>query len=627
MPADEVSRFMDILFTELPGTFRVCGSREDVMSVMNAQVLSLAQELNDSASALELGSPYLTQLEWYPGGMGWQIIGGRSTLKKRETAEFSKLRTFVIEQTSLGHLSRQEAVSMIPPLFMNIQEHHRVLDMCAAPGSKTSQLIEMLHQRAPEPYNPSVENAHAGPVDYNRMVRGFVHANDASAKRCNTLITQTRRLSSPSLLVTQHDAQSLPVINILPQAQLAEHIKPLRTISPFDVEKQGTFQYDRILCDVPCSGDGTLRKNPDLWTKWKPTSGLALHATQIAILTRAIALSAPGARIVYSTCSMSPIEDEAVIATALTTATHKMKLVDVSSVLPRLKFRAGLHQWQIMDNDGNTYDTYAQVPETLRAKLVETAFCPSSEKAAEMHLERCMRFLPHDQDTGGFFVAVLERVDDESELDKKEKRAKYRKPQPAEYEKLELTASTDLCEQLVRFFELSESFPKDQLVKHEKSLHKIFLTTHAASVLLDQDYGHRLKLKTIGVRVFEHISNTQGSSCSYRLTQDGIAAIFPYLGVRRVVNINDHDFKLLFETKDPLLTDFSQETSKKLDEMEIGSVVFSYHLRIAHDLPTHHILLVGWRGKVSTHTLIKPNEMTGIHALFKARQVDTPSTL
>lgn len=612
---------MDILFTELPGTFRVCGSREDVMSVLNSQVKFLAEELNSSASAVELGTPYLTQLDWYPGGMGWQIIGGRSTLKKRETAEFSKLRTFVIEQTSLGNLSRQEAVSMIPPLFMNINEHHRVLDMCAAPGSKTSQLIEMLHQTAPEPYNPSASTVHAGPISYNHMVRGFVHANDANSKRCNTLITQTRRLSSPSLVVTQHDAQSLPVINILPQSQLAEHIKPPRTLSPFDLDKLGTFQYDRILCDVPCSGDGTLRKNPDLWTKWKPTSGLALHSTQIAILTRAIALSAPGARIVYSTCSMSPIEDEAVIATALQTAAHKMKLVDVSSVLPRLKYRAGLHQWKLMDNDGNVYAKHEEVPESLRSKLVETAFCPSVEKAAELNLERCMRFLPHDQDTGGFFVAVLERVEDESEADKKEKRAKYRKPQPAEYEKLEVSVSADICGKLEQFFELNETFPKDQLVKHEKSVHKLFLTTHAASVLVDQDYGHRMKLKSIGVRVFEHITNTQGSSCSYRLTQDGIAALFPFLGPRRVLHINDHDFTLLFETKDPLLTDFSPETSKKLENMEIGSVVFSYHLKVAQNLPTHHILLVGWRGKVSTHTLIKPNEMTAIHAMFKSRYI------
>jgi len=615
---------MDILFTELPGTFRVCGSREDVMAVMNAQVLSLAEELNASPSAVESGSPYLTQLDWYPGGMGWQICGGRSSLKRRESAEFSRLRTFVVEQTSLGYLSRQEAVSMIPPLFMNVQEHHRVLDMCAAPGSKTAQLIEMLHQTASEPYNPSAGKPHPGPTSYNHMVRGFVHANDASSKRCNTLITQTRRLSSPSLLVTQHNAQSLPVINILPPSELAEHIKPPRTLSPFPIEKLGTFQYDRILCDVPCSGDGTLRKNPDLWTRWKPSSALGLHQTQIDILTRAIALSAPGARIVYSTCSMHPAEDEAVIATALQTAKHQMKLVDVSNVLPRLKFRPGLHTWQLMDNEGNLYSKFEEVPELLKGKLVATAFPPGADNAADLHLERCMRFLPHDQDTGGFFVAVLERVDQEADADKKEKKAKYRKPQPAEYEKLEIGVSSDICGDLVRFFGLSGMFPKDQLVKHQRGVQKLYLATHAASVLVDQDYSHRLKVKTIGVRVFEHITNTQGSTCSYRLTQDGITAMYPFLGPRRVVHINDHDFNVLFETKDPLFTDFSAETKQQLEEMEIGSAVFSYNLTVAKDLPTHHILLVGWRGKVSTHTLIKPTEMSGILALFKSRDSGRP---
>ena len=45
-----------------------------------------------------------------------------------------------------GHTSRQEAVSMIPPIFLKVENHHKVLDMCAAPGSKTTQLIEYLHQ-------------------------------------------------------------------------------------------------------------------------------------------------------------------------------------------------------------------------------------------------------------------------------------------------------------------------------------------------------------------------------------------------------------------------------------------------------------------------------------------------
>jgi multisite-specific tRNA:(cytosine-C5)-methyltransferase len=72
-----------------------------------------------------------------------------------------------------------------------------------------------------------------------------------------------------------------------------------------------------VLCDVPCSGDGTLRKNRAIWRKWRVTEGLSLHYLQLRILRRAITLLASGGELVYSTCSLNPMEDEAVVAAAL----------------------------------------------------------------------------------------------------------------------------------------------------------------------------------------------------------------------------------------------------------------------------------------------------------------------
>lgn len=107
--------------------------------------------------------------------------------------------------------------------------------MCAAPGSKTAQLLEMLH---------------AG--DASATPQGFVVANDNDVQRCHLLIHQTKRMSSPSIMVTNHDAQNFPL---------------LRQRGRGGAVDEG-LMFDRILCDVPCSGDGTLRKAPDIWRKW-----------------------------------------------------------------------------------------------------------------------------------------------------------------------------------------------------------------------------------------------------------------------------------------------------------------------------------------------------------------------
>ena len=86
---------------------------------------------------------------------------------------------------------------MVPPLLLDVHPGQRVLDMCAAPGSKTAQLIEMIQGE---------------PSSGNALPEGLVVANDADMKRCFVLIHQTQRLQSPCVLVTNHDASQFPSI-------------------------------------------------------------------------------------------------------------------------------------------------------------------------------------------------------------------------------------------------------------------------------------------------------------------------------------------------------------------------------------------------------------------------------
>jgi tRNA (cytosine34-C5)-methyltransferase len=219
-------------------------------------------------------------------------------------------------------------------------------------------------------------------------------------------------------------------------------------------------------------------------------------------------------------------------------------------------------------------------------------------------------------------VAVLERCDSEGDNseEKVQKRTKYKKPQPAEFEKLEVTVSNEVVSNILRFFEIDENkFPTTQLVKHEKGMHKLYLVTRQSALLIENDPPHKIKLKSVGVRVFESMTNAQGSTCNYRITQDGVESLYPFLGPRRVIQINDTDFNVLFEAQDPLFDSFSTNTAQRLQEMEIGSVVFSYFAPMGPGRSAHHILLVGWRGKVSTQILIKPSEKPAILATFNAR--------
>ena len=136
----------------------------------------------------------------------------------------------------------------------------------------------------------------------------------------------------------------------------------------------------------------------------------------IGIAVRGAQLVAPGGRLVYSTCSMNPMENEAVVA-ALLAQDPSLSVVDASRDVPQLLRRGALKTWKVLvDDDGSDgkggrlreFATFEDVPDHKRKSTRSTLFPPTDARVKDM-LRHCMRFVPHDSDTGAFFVTVLQK--------------------------------------------------------------------------------------------------------------------------------------------------------------------------------------------------------------------------
>ncbi|KAL2343084.1 hypothetical protein Fmac_004369 [Flemingia macrophylla] len=413
-------QFVSVLRTPLPATFRINSSSQfsdDIRSQLeNDFVHSLRDEVVEGGE-----TEAIRPLLWYPGNFAWHSNFSRMQLRKNQTLE--RFHEFLKLENEIGNITRQEAVSMVPPLFLDVHSDHFVLDMCAAPGSKTFQLLEIIHQ-----------STKAG-----SLPDGMVIANDVDVQRCNLLIHQTKRMCTANLIVTNHEAQHFPGCRLN------------RNYERMELDhNMGQLLFDRVLCDVPCSGDGTLRKAPDMWRKWNTGMGQGLHNLQVLIAMRGLSLLKNGGRMVYSTCSMNPIENEAVVAELLRRCGGSVKLLNVSSELPQLIRRPGLKKWKVYDK-GTWLVSYKDVPKFRRSVILPSMFpsgrghqdlvdsscnvdvgddttnvngnagdgiqavensvmAESAGEVSDFPLEHCMRIVPHDQNTGAFFIAVLQKV-------------------------------------------------------------------------------------------------------------------------------------------------------------------------------------------------------------------------
>ncbi|KAJ5082316.1 tRNA (C5-cytosine) methyltransferase NCL1 [Penicillium argentinense] len=412
VPESEKEEFWAAIRRDLPNSFRFTGSRGHALAVQERLKNFYIPEITSIKYEGEFVEPP-RPVDWYPDQLAWAMTTPKQVI--RRFAPFSSFQKFLVAETDVGNISRQEVVSMIPPLLIDARPGMTVLDMCAAPGSKSAQLMELLHTGEEESIlevGKKVREGTAGPeplgpegLNDDGRTTGLLICNDADYKRAHMLIHQLKRLSSPNLIVTNHDATMYPSIKLPPLP--AEEGK--RQMNRY-------LKFDRILADVPCSGDGTPRKNVSVWKDWNPANALGLYVTQARILVRALQMLKVGGRVVYSTCSLNPVENEAVIASAIERCggSVNVKIIDCSKELPGLKRAPGMKDWKVMDREGRIWNSWKEIEEHKEkegtdglARLAEGMFPPTGGE--DLPLEHCMRVYPHHQDTGGFFITVLEK--------------------------------------------------------------------------------------------------------------------------------------------------------------------------------------------------------------------------
>lgn len=228
---------------------------------------------------------------------------------------------------TLAHLAGwyylQEEIALTAVAALDPQPGERIVDLCASPGGKTAQIA-----------------LRVGPG-------GVVVANEAQLDRLSGLRATVDRLGLLNVVVTWEDGRFLA----LPEGQ-----------------------WDRVLLDAPCTGEGTVRKPGQSWKPAPPAFRRALEALQRRLLQQALALTRPGGVVVYSTCTFSPDENEAVLDAAL----GDWGFVEPFAI-PQLRAAHGVTSWR---------------GQRFRSDVAHAR-----------------RFWPHWNNTGGFFVARIRRTD------------------------------------------------------------------------------------------------------------------------------------------------------------------------------------------------------------------------
>jgi tRNA (cytosine49-C5)-methyltransferase len=239
--------------------------------------------------------------------------------KKKERRDIGNL-----VEHPLGYFYTQEAASMIPPLVLEPKEHELILDIAASPGSKTTQIAQYMNNK------------------------GILIANDYTTLRMKPLSINLQRCGVNNAIITLMKGQWFHNAGI---------------------------KFDKILVDAPCSGTGTIRKSLKTLRIWNPNMIKRLSITQKQLIETAFNILKRDGTLVYSTCSLEPEENEAVVDFLLNKYENaKLESINLKNI-----------------------------------KKSEPILNFENQKYNE-EIKKCLRIWPQDNDTEGFFVAKIKKL-------------------------------------------------------------------------------------------------------------------------------------------------------------------------------------------------------------------------
>ena len=258
-----------------------------------------------------------------------------------------------------GYVYSQDPAAMFPAALSGVKPGDRVLDLCAAPGGKTTELGEQLENE------------------------GLLVANEISGTRAKALRENIERWGISNALITNESPEALsPVF-------------------------PGFF--DVILVDAPCSGEGMFRKNPEAIDYWSQDYVLTCQRRQKDILNEAVKMLKPNGRLIYSTCTFAPEEDEQIVS------------------------------WLVNEHDFSILDT------GIKDERISLGHPEWSDNNPE--LTKTLRFWPQDGVGEGQFAAVLQKNGGNVEVVTKKSKKKKQKKNPLRLTKNEQELDAEVINQ------------------------------------------------------------------------------------------------------------------------------------------------------------------------------------